>query len=136
MFILHKSIWLLVAGGAVGYLLGYLRGWPGWGLILGLVFGPLGWGFVLFLPRRDARRPAAASAKEDSRDQAGGGCPRCGKRPGRSDRVCAHCGNVLIPVRYRVLDRKGGKSRNEGKSRNYGKSGEERPDPPSSDPRH
>ncbi|MDB5049160.1 MAG: hypothetical protein JWO30_2231 [Fibrobacteres bacterium] len=95
MFILHESIWWLLATGAVGWYLGYLKGMARWGLLLGLIFGPIGWGIVMFLPAR--------SRPQREFRPTGPACPQCGKSVGRSDKVCSHCGNLLIPIRYRVM---------------------------------
>ena len=113
MFILHESIWWVAGMGAVGLYLGYLKGMARWGLLLGLLFGPLGWAITLFLPvrlrvqgafrARGSSRPGPAPADFAGPAPEGSGCPRCGKGVGRGDKACAHCGNLLVPIRYRVL---------------------------------
>ena len=105
MFLLHESIWWLMAAGAVGFYMGYLKGMARWGLLLGMMFGPIGWGILLLLP---ARRPAQAaggpSRPAGTGNRAiGPACPRCGKTVGNRDKACGHCGNVLMAVRYKVI---------------------------------
>lgn len=123
MFIMRESIWWLLATGAVGLYLGYLKGMARWGLLLGLLFGPIGWGLLMFLPARPVRRHpgnlfgAGGPSGRDGRSgtagpfgqgsdssafASGSACPRCGKPVGRRDKACGHCGNVLMPIRYRV----------------------------------
>jgi hypothetical protein len=123
MFILHESIWWLMATGAVGLYLGYLKGMSRWGLLLGLIFGPIGWAIMLFLPARGRRasggfrdpgrfrdpggfRPAGADPQA-SAAAAGPACPRCGKGVGPGKKACPNCGNVLIPIRYSVSEPSG-----------------------------
>ncbi len=109
MFILHESIWWNLAMGVVGWYIGYLRGLARWGLLLGLLLGPLGWGITLFLPAARVRggfRPFSAGA--DARaGSSGPACPRCGKGVGPGDKACGHCGNLLIPIQYRVIGASG-----------------------------
>jgi hypothetical protein len=95
MFILRESIWWLLATGAVGLYIGYLKGMARWGFLLGLLFGPIGWGIIMILPARIARQ-------QPSQPASGPACPRCGKNVRRSDKACAHCGNLLVPIQYRV----------------------------------
>ncbi|HKP95585.1 MAG TPA: hypothetical protein VJ385_07500 [Fibrobacteria bacterium] len=114
MFILRESIGWLMATGAVGLYLGHLKGMARWGLLLGMIFGPIGWGLILLLPAR--HRPSQARAgfargsfRSGGPSQRAGApgssdpvCPRCGNAAGRGERACGHCGNLLMPIRYRV----------------------------------
>ncbi|MEO7426793.1 MAG: zinc ribbon domain-containing protein [Fibrobacteria bacterium] len=123
MFILHESIWWLIATGAVGLYLGYLKGMARWGLLLGLIFGPIGLAIMLFLPVKEGRASRGFRDQGGFRDSgvfrqagadpqasgatAGPACPRCGKGVGRGNKACPHCGNVLIPIRYSVSETSG-----------------------------
>ena len=121
---LPRTVLFMIACAVVGYLLGRTRGMGLQGFFMGLAFGPLGWGLVLLwptswiqgpVPRRStaggpAHEPPRACARPEADDRASrarppeadGACPRC-LRPVPSDTgACPHCGNVLLPVRYRV----------------------------------
>jgi hypothetical protein len=109
MFILHESIWWLLATGALGLYLGHVKGMARWGLLLGLIFGPIGWAIMLFLPAQTRVRAQGgfrAGPVPQGSDRAGNGptCPRCGKGVDRGNKACPHCGNVLMPIRYRVIE--------------------------------
>jgi hypothetical protein len=127
-------VFMLFCAG-IGYFLGRTRGMGLQGLFFGLGFGPLGWALILLWPRSWVQGPvprqgygAGASADHpasgtpgrpgspgaDSRrsDPASGdrrgepSCPRCHRPVGREAGSCPHCGNVLVPIRYAVEDRK------------------------------
>ncbi len=115
-------VFMLFCAG-IGYFLGRTRGMGLQGLLFGLGFGPLGWALILLWPRSwvqgpvprqssgsegPADRPAAgtswrAGSGEWSRGPA---CPRCNHPVERDAGSCPHCGNVLVPIRYAVEDRK------------------------------
>jgi hypothetical protein len=110
MVFFRGSIWWLVASGLVGFYLGYRKGFAQWGLLLGLTLGPIGWGVILLLPSQPPRRfqgasgysgPEAFSDSAGSREPPDAACPRCGK-PAGGEKACAHCGNLLIPIQYKV----------------------------------
>ena len=120
MFIMRESIWWLLATGLVGYVCGYAKGRPGWGLLLGLLFGPFGCLAIMLIPPLP-RRPlfggrvhafrsggAPGSAGTERPEADGSGCPRCRKPVSGRAKACPHCGNVLLPIRYAV---EGGPSR-------------------------
>lgn len=121
-----RTVLFMVACAIVGYLLGRTRGMGLQGFFMGLAFGPLGWGLVLLWPTRwiqgpvprdagadrdagAAFRTPGASGRSDREggsrpraSEARGSCPGC-RRPVAADAgACPHCGNVLVPVRYRV----------------------------------
>lgn len=57
--------------------------------------------------------PSGASRAEGRGSDAASGnrsgepsCPRCSRPVGREAGSCPHCGNVLVPIRYAVEDRK------------------------------
>ncbi|MDQ3001111.1 MAG: zinc ribbon domain-containing protein [Fibrobacterota bacterium] len=112
MIFFHGSIWYLVASGLVGLYLGYRKGFPQWGLFLGMALGPIGWGVILILPsqrhlrfRRPAGSPGSGKSAEPAEPHGNGNpeCPRCGKTAGSKDKACAHCGNLLIPIHYKII---------------------------------
>lgn len=115
----------MFACAVVGYFLGRTRGMGLQGFFMGLAFGPLGWGLILLWPTQwiqgPVPRPASAAAANSgpassasghpseadlaSRPRANGeapGCPRCHRPVAPDAGACPHCGNVLVPVRYRV----------------------------------
>lgn len=121
---LPRTFLFMIACAVVGYLLGRTRGMGLQGFFMGLAFGPLGWGLILLWPtrwiqgpvprdaasgggpghvRRPADRPADDGGAAPPRSpEAGSACPRC-RRPVAPDAgACPHCGNVLVPVHYRV----------------------------------
>lgn len=124
-----RTFLFMLACGAVGYFLGRTRGMGLQGFFLGLAFGPLGWGLTMLwptswiqgpVPRDAARRgpgpragrPADEGPENGSTRQAEGaargeegprgGCPRCRRPVPKEAGACPHCGNVLVPVHYRV----------------------------------
>jgi hypothetical protein len=125
MLLLREPFWLLFLMAFVGILFGRMKGRPGWGFVLGLFLGPVGLALMLLLPAsvvrpRGAqqgghqgfraggsagftfRAGTASQTQSQSASASGDGCPRCGKSVGRSDKACAHCGNVLMPIKYVV----------------------------------
>lgn len=111
MLLLREPFWLLFMTAFIGLLFGRMKGRPGWGFLLGLFFGPLGLALTLLMPARRIRpspgrgSPFGGQANPysgESAQSSGPACPRCAKSVGRSDKICSHCGNVLMPVRYEV----------------------------------
>lgn len=47
------SLFGMVIGGLVGYLIGNSKGRPGLGVILGALLGCLGWVIMLIVPRKE-----------------------------------------------------------------------------------
>ncbi|MDB5105080.1 MAG: hypothetical protein JWP91_2769 [Fibrobacteres bacterium] len=99
MFLLREPFWLIFMTACLGVLFGRMKGRPGWGFLLGLFFGPLGLAFVLLMPARGFQRPQSGGG---GAPRSGKACPRCSKSVGRADKACPHCGNLLVPIRYRV----------------------------------
>jgi hypothetical protein len=111
-----RTLFFLLACAGIGYLLGRSRGMPLQGLLLGFAFGPLGWGLILLWPaswiqpigrvrsepRSRPRPPPESQASGNPSPGAGRACPRCARPVAPEAGACAHCGNVLVPVKYRV----------------------------------
>lgn len=104
MFLLRESPWWILISGAVGYFCGWGKGRAGLGLILGVLLGPLGCLAIMLLPPAPRGVPEAAGRGNASPGD-GSACPRCGHPASRRARACAHCGNVLMPIRYAVESR-------------------------------
>lgn len=68
--------WVVVMG-LIGYLLGRLRGVPGWGAVGSILLGPIGWLAIL--------------ASSDQRLK----CPDCKGAVPEGARKCMHCGSTL-----------------------------------------
>lgn len=109
MIFFRESAWWLLATGMIGLLLGYAKGMPRWGFLSGLFLGPIGWGIIMLLPSQ--RRNPNIQANPSEKDPASGPrvfgthCIRCQRSISRNDKVCPHCGNVMVPVRYRVHEK-------------------------------
>jgi hypothetical protein len=72
--------------GAIGGLIGSVKGNTGLGVVLALVLGPLGWLLVCFAS--DKRRK----------------CPQCaGALPDAKVARCRHCGSELVEVSHKVI---------------------------------
>jgi len=87
-------IWLFACG-IIGYFIGRLKGLGKPGFFLGLLFGPIGWGIVIMLPNVKAAQREASAGQDPV-------CTRCGKPVDRKEKACPYCGNVLVPIKYRV----------------------------------
>lgn len=127
---LPRTFLFMIACAVVGWFLGRTRGMGLQGFFMGLAFGPLGWGLILLWPTRwiegpvprdapsgapgasgpDPVQASGSSGRPSGADRASGpharegspACPRC-RRPVAPDAgACPHCGNVLVPVHYRV----------------------------------
>ena len=108
MLFLRESIWWLIATGLVGLMLGYTKGMPRLGFLLGLFLGPIGCGLVVMLPSQRKPRqqdaPPFAEPRSTGTGNLGATCARCGQPVAAADTVCRACGNVLLPVTYKVLE--------------------------------
>ncbi len=114
MLLVRESVWWIVATSLLGLMLGYTKGIPRWGFLLGLFLGPIGCGIVVMLPSQKRFRSAGAQSYEAPRATATGTgrgtttqgptCARCGQLVDEAGTVCRSCGNILIPVSYKVLD--------------------------------
>lgn len=126
MFPRTVAFMLFCAG--IGYFLGRTRGMGLQGLLFGLAFGPLGWALILLWPRSWVQGPVprkgvgsggpadfpasgtpghpGAAGDADGDGPRGPSCPRCRRSVEREAGSCPHCGNVLVPIRYAVEDRK------------------------------
>lgn len=51
---------------------------------------------------REAGNSGHSGHSSHSNHSTGPACPRCAKSVGPSDKICSHCGNVLMPIRYEV----------------------------------
>jgi hypothetical protein len=96
-FIREPFFWLLGCA-IIGLYIGRPKGMPRQGFFLGLFLGPIGWGIMAMLPG------AKTQGQPGPRASVGPACPRCRRPVGAGDKACAHCGNVLVPVSYRVVD--------------------------------
>ena len=104
---LPRTVLFMIACAAVGYLLGRTRGMGLQGFFMGLAFGPLGWGLILLWPTRWIQGPVpreapSAGGPAQHPPEAGSACPRCRRPVAPEAGACPHCGNVLVPVHYRV----------------------------------
>ncbi len=118
---LPRTLLFMLVCAAIGFLIGRTRGMGLQGFFLGFAFGPLGWGLILLWPRtwiqgpmpkgasghRDSMnrgRPGSAfrNRPQDGSPESGNGCRRCGRPVQAGASACPSCGNVLVPIRYRV----------------------------------
>ncbi len=98
----------------LGLVLGMWKGRAAVGALLGLVLGPVGLLILAFVPPARRVSPGAGSAGDSPFSGQGAGpfghggfgtpvsCPKCKNPVSRGDKVCPHCGNLLINVHYRV----------------------------------